>query len=74
MVYNKQPIGVIIIKLTYIALKEDENKKVGSLLRDKFNISSRLLNKLKMNGKILVNQTSVFSSFLVHKNDEIIVK
>lgn len=66
-------MGVIKIKLTYIALKEDENKKVGNILRDRLNISSRLLNKLKMNGKILVNRTSVFSSHIVHQNDEIIV-
>ena len=64
---------MIIIKLKYIALKEDENKKVGNILRDKLNISSRLLTKLKMNGKILVNRTSVFSSHLLHENDEIIV-
>ena len=64
---------MIKIKLTYTVLKEDENKKVGNLLRDKFNISSRLLNKLKMNGKICVNRTSVFSSYIVHQNDEITV-
>ena len=64
---------MIKIKLTYIALKEDENKKVGNILRDKLNISSRLLTKLKMNGKILVNRTSVFSSYIVHQNDEITV-
>ena len=33
-------------------LKEDEGKKVGNILRDKLNVSSRLLNKLKMNGKM----------------------
>ena len=64
---------MIIIKLTYVALKEDEGKKVGNLLRDRLNISSRLLTKLKMNGKILVNRTSVFSSYIVHQNDEITV-
>lgn len=73
LLYNYILIGVIKIILTYIVLKEDEGKKVGSLLRDKFNISSRLLNKLKMNGKILVNRTSVFSGYIVHPNDEIIV-
>ncbi len=62
---------VITIKLTYTVLKEDDGKKVGNILRDKLNISSRLLNKLKMNGKILVNRTSVFSSYIVHLNDEI---
>lgn len=64
---------MIKIKLTYIVLKEDEGKKVGNILRDKLNISSRLLTKLKMNGKILVGRTSVFSSYIVHQNDEITV-
>ena len=62
---------MITIKLTYTVLKEDEGKKVGNILRDKLNVSSRLLNKLKMNGKILANRTSVFSSYIVHLNDEI---
>ena len=62
---------MITIKLKYTVLKEDEGKKVGNILRDKLNVSSRLLNKLKMNGKILVNRTSVFSSYIVHLNDEI---
>lgn len=62
---------MIKIELRYVVQKEDCNKKVGNLLRDKFNISSRLLNKLKMNGKILVNRTSVFSSYILHQNDEI---
>ena len=66
-------IGVINIELRYIVLKDDEGKKVGNLLRDKFNISSRLLTKLKMNGKILANRTNVFSSYITHQNDEIIV-
>lgn len=64
---------MIKIELKYTVLKEDENKKVGNLVRDKLNISSRLLTKLKMNGKILVNRTGVFSSYIVHENDEIIV-
>ena len=64
---------MIKIELKYTVLKEDEGKKVGNLLKDKLNISSRLLTKLKMNGKILANRTSVFSSYIVHQNDEIIV-
>ena len=73
LIYNIYLIGVIKIELKYTVLKEDENKKVGNLLQDKLNISSRLLTKLKMNGKILVNRTSVFSSYIVHENDEILV-
>lgn len=66
-------MGVIKINLVYVVLKDDENKKVGSLLRDKLNISSRLLNKLKMNEKIIVNGLPVFSSYILHENDEIFV-
>ena len=62
---NKYP------EIEELVLKEDEGKKVGNILRDKLNVSSRLLNKLKMNGKILVNRTSVFSSYILHLNDEI---
>lgn len=62
---------VITIKLKYTVLKEDDGKKVGNILRDKLNVSARLLNKLKMNEKILVNKASVFSSYIVHLDDEI---
>ena len=65
---------MIKIELKHIALKEDDNKKVGDILKNRLNISSRLLTKLKMNGKIFVNRTSVFSSYIVHQNDEISVK
>ncbi len=58
----------IIVK--YIVTREDDGKKVGNILRDKLKISSRLLTKLKMNEKILVNRTPVFSSYIVHFNDE----
>lgn len=42
---------------------------IAHLLRDKMNISARLLNKLKMNEKILVNDIPVFSNFIIHTND-----
>lgn len=38
-------------------------------MRDKLQISARLLNKLKMNEKILVNNVPVFSSYIVHADD-----
>lgn len=48
----------------------DENGiTIAHLLRDKMNISARLLNKLKMNEKILVNDIPVFSSYIIHTND-----
>ena len=59
--------------LTYEVSKEDNDKKVRTILRDSFHISSRLLTKLKMNQKILVNQVPVFSNYLVRENDIITV-
>ncbi len=47
---------------------------IAHLLRDKMNISARLLNKLKMNEKILVNDIPVFSNFIIHTNDSVKVK
>lgn len=48
----------------------DENDiTIAHLLRDKMNISARLLNKLKMNEKIFVNDIPVFSNYIVHTND-----
>lgn len=62
------------INLKYIVKNEDDNLKVSKILLNKLNISSRLLNKLKMNEKIIVNNKPVFSNYIVHTNDEIIVK
>lgn len=42
---------------------------IAHLLRDKMNISARLLNKLKTNEKILVNDIPVFSNYIIHTND-----
>ncbi len=65
--------GLIKIKLHYTVNQNDENKKIGSILREKLFVSARLLNKLKMNGKILVNGLPVFSSYILKLKDEIIV-
>lgn len=54
--------------------ENEEGQKIAKLLRNELSISSRLLNKLKMNQKILVNDTPVFSSYILRKNDEITVK
>lgn len=51
-----------------VDLSEDETT-IAHLLRDKMNISARLLNKLKMNEKIFVNDVPVFSNFIIHTND-----
>ena len=63
-----------IIKLNYIASENEEGQKISHILRDKLNISARLLIKLKMNEKIVVNSTPVFSSYIVHSGDNITVK
>lgn len=60
--------------LTYTVLEAEEGQKVSNILRNKLNISSRLLTKLKMNEKILVNDTPVFSSHIVKSWDFITVK
>ena len=65
---------MIKIELKYIANQEDDNTTIKHILRDRLKISSRLLNKLKMNEKILVNDIPVFSNYIVHYNDKITVK
>lgn len=60
--------------LTYTVLEAEEGQKISSILRNKLNISSRLLTKLKMNEKILVNDIPVFSSHIVKNGDFITVK
>lgn len=60
--------------LEYTVLNNEEGQKVGQILRNKLHISARLLNKLKMNEKILVNDVPVFSSYIVRSNDHITVK
>ena len=65
---------MIKIELKYNIVQDDDGATIKHILRDKLNISSRLLNKLKMNEKILVNNIPVFSNYIVHYKDEIIVK
>lgn len=63
-----------IINLNYIVNENEEEQKISHILRDKLNISARLLNKLKMNEKIIVNSKPVFSSYIVHSGDDVTVK
>ena len=60
--------------LRYNVLPNEEGEKISNILKSKLNISSRLLTKLKMNEKILVDGKPVFSSYLVHSGDSIEVK
>ena len=65
---------MIKIELKYQVTLEENNWTVADVLRKKLEVSSRLLNKLKMNEKILVNNIPVYSNFIVHPNDFILVK
>ena len=60
--------------LTYTISELEEGQKISNILRNKLNISSRLLTKLKMNKKILVNDVPVFSSYIVKNGDFITIK
>lgn len=62
------------MQLEYIVLEKDNHTSITHILRDKLNISARLLTKLKMNEKILVNNIPVFSNYMVHSFDKVIVK
>ncbi len=61
------------MELKYTATKENEGKKVSDILRKELGISSRLLNKLKMSGKIIVNGNAVFSNYIISESDKILV-
>lgn len=65
---------MIKIELKYIIEKQENNTKIAKILIDKLNVSHRLLTKLKMNEKILVNGTPVFSNYIVHEGDCITIK
>lgn len=62
------------MNLEYIISNEEDNATIAHILRDKLVISARLFNKLKMNEKILVNGIPVFSNYVVHTNDNVLVK
>ncbi|MBQ9279954.1 MAG: RluA family pseudouridine synthase [Clostridia bacterium] len=62
------------MNLEYHISELEDGFSVSHILRDKLNISARLLTKLKMNEKILVNGKPVFSNYIVHPFDEVMVK
>ena len=62
------------MNLKYVVTNVDDNTTIAHILRKRLKISSRLLNKLKMNEKILVNNIPVFSNYIVHTSDNILVK
>lgn len=60
--------------LSYVISKNEEGQKISNILKSKLNISARLLTKLKMNEKVLVNGVPVFSSYIVKNKDSVTVK
>lgn len=65
---------MITIELKYNVTQIEEGFTITHILKDKLFVSNRLLIKLKMNQKILVNDLPVFSNHIVHTGDYIKVK
>lgn len=65
---------IIVMELHYVICENENNVKVSKVLLEKMSISSRLLTKLKMNEKIIVNGEPVFSNYIVHEGDFLTVK
>lgn len=59
--------------LNYTVLDTEDGQKIAQILHNQLNISSRLLKKLKMNEKILVNDKPVYSNYIVKADDFITV-
>jgi len=64
---------VINLVLKYITNKEDIGTKLKYILKSKMYISNILLNKLKLNNSILVNNEEKFVNYIVKENDEITI-
>lgn len=62
---------MIVLILKYVANDEDNDIKLKYILKNKLYISNILLNKLKLNKSILVNNDEKFVNYIVKKNDEI---
>lgn len=60
---------MIKIVLKYTVNDDDVGKRIATILRDKLNISARLLIKLKNNNCILVNGNNVYTSYEVQTGD-----
>lgn len=64
---------MINIELIYKVTDKENESTITHILKDKLDISNRLLIKLKKSQKILVNNIPVFSNFIVHTGDLILV-
>jgi 23S rRNA pseudouridine1911/1915/1917 synthase len=61
------------MKIKYIALERDKDKKLKDILKKKLYISSELLKKLKYSNCIFVNNKETYTNYIVNVNDEICV-
>lgn len=61
------------MKFNYIVKKDDQNKSIKDILKNKLFVSNILINKLKMTNSILVNDEIKFVSYRVKSNDKIII-
>lgn len=61
------------MKFNYIVKKDDQNKSLKDILKNKLFVSNILINKLKMTNSILVNDEIKFVSYRVKSNDKIII-
>ncbi len=59
--------------LNYTVSDAEDGQKIALILHNQLNISSRLLKKLKMNEKILVNDKPVYSNYIVKTGELITV-
>ncbi|MEG2646128.1 MAG: RluA family pseudouridine synthase [Clostridia bacterium] len=57
--------------MNYIIKKEDTNKKIKEIIKNKLFISNNLLKKLKDTNSILVNKNNVFINYIAKENDKI---
>lgn len=56
-------------EIVYVAAKEDEGKRVDTVLKRRLGVSSSLLRELKLNGKIKINQKPCISIDLLCEGD-----
>lgn len=61
------------MKFNYIVKKDDQNKSIKDILKNKLFVSNILINKLKMTNSILVNDEIKFVSYPVKSNDKIVI-
>lgn len=61
---------MILLKLTYIK-NDDKYRTIRQVLKKKFNISNRLLIKLKKENKIFLNDKNIYLDYILNYNDKV---